>query len=818
MRETPAVLPPAEPCAPTPSSGLIDPPAWACDPSNEMRLTAQLRNVARTRDPYIILARAAAAFIRGQNPAPGVNPTADLQLANALADLAVTGRRAYCLMATPPHNPTDQARLVGAGDHVDLHTAPFTQSQLHLKILGHLAQLVPPPLSTAQATRAIDTALDRAFATAWALRGPVAVRGPARRALGWLAVSAEDDMPHRPTNVPAPGFEQYEIPVDVPATATHMAKRLQTRFIVASPAVTPNPPPPGGGPPPAPVRVLPPNLTPQVPVGHQVLLFLHGHVSSVEEALPVIAELHRAGIQRGMALSIISVDLPNCGYSESFDHTDVAATSATTFPSAPIDNEPITTPGLDFIEDFVVAFVDALDAITPFKDRFLGVFGGSLGGNLGLRLGRRSPMPAWLNKGIVSWNAASVWDPMVNDHVKSQAPGQALAKCDAAELDQSRRDYFTEVYDKPLKDVLLPFTQPQTWYRNDWEPCKATHISESRRARRETYSRRLRQWHFRVAGEQLIYSHVDTVVHRDNTTPVRCTLNTVRHLLIGSAEDNYTGSNIFDATRHVANLMSSTPGTSLFLLNTGHSVHFERPQYLAGQIVDFLAPPRPGVPSRWESLGGSITGGPAVSSWAARRLDLFARGPGDVLSHRWNTGAWSSWESLGGVLTSDPAAVSWGPNRIDVFARGQDNALWHRWYDNRWSGWESLGGSLTSGPAVSSWGNGRLDVFARGQDNALAHRWYDGNWSGWESLGGSLASGPAVSSWGNGRLDVFARGQDNALAHRWYDGNWSGWESLGGALSSDPAAVSWGPNRIDVFARGLNGGAWRTWYDGRWAQ
>src|SRR3954470_21652368 len=215
MRETPAVLPPAEPCVPTASTGLIDPPAWAADPVNEMRLIPALRNAARTRDPYIILGRAAAAFVRVQTPTPGVNPAADLQIGNALADLAVTGRRSYCLMATPPHTPADAARLIGAGDHVDLGTAPFTQAQLHAKLLGVLGQLMTAP--TAQATRAIDTALDRAFASAWALRGPLAVRGPARRALGWLAVSAEDDMPHRPTNVPAPGFEQHEISVNVPA-------------------------------------------------------------------------------------------------------------------------------------------------------------------------------------------------------------------------------------------------------------------------------------------------------------------------------------------------------------------------------------------------------------------------------------------------------------------------------------------------------------------------------------------------------------------------------------------------------------------------
>ena len=54
MQETAAVLPPAEPCVPTPTIGLIDPPAWACDPSNEMRLIPQLRNAARSHSDDMI--------------------------------------------------------------------------------------------------------------------------------------------------------------------------------------------------------------------------------------------------------------------------------------------------------------------------------------------------------------------------------------------------------------------------------------------------------------------------------------------------------------------------------------------------------------------------------------------------------------------------------------------------------------------------------------------------------------------------------------------------------------------------------------------
>ncbi len=198
--------------------------------------------------------------------------------------------------------------------------------------------------------------------------------------------------------------------------------------------------------------------------------------------------------------------------------------------------------------------------------------------------------------------------------------------------------------------------------------------------------------------------------------------------------------------------------------------------------------------SNWEDLGGVLTTAPAVSSWGANRLDVFAGGTDNSMYHKWWDGnRWSDWESLGGVLTSSPAAVSWGPNRIDTFVRGTDNTLYHKfWNGNRWSDWESLGGVLTSAPAVSSWAPNRLDVFVRGTDNSLYHKWWDGSrWNDWENLGGNLTSSPAAVSWGPNRIDVFARGTNNELIHKWWDGSrWSGWESLGGILTSGPAVSS----------------------------
>ena len=163
------------------------------------------------------------------------------------------------------------------------------------------------------------------------------------------------------------------------------------------------------------------------------------------------------------------------------------------------------------------------------------------------------------------------------------------------ETSMSRWDYFNEVFDRTVLPLIVPHTQPELWYRDGWQPCKDLHIRGSRMARREIYNANFRQWHWRVAGEQLIYSHVDRMDHEDASSPFRYALNKVRHLLVGSAEDNYSGSNIFDATMHLAGLMVTTPGRSLLLRETGHSVHFERPAFFAGQIVSFLLDPALGM-------------------------------------------------------------------------------------------------------------------------------------------------------------------------------------------------------------------------------
>jgi hypothetical protein len=372
-------------------------------------------------------------------------------------------------------------------------------------------------------------------------------------------------------NIAPPPFEQFEIPV-----TTH-GLTIQTRFFVASAVEDPAP----AAVPPL-TRDSPPDPTPRIPDGHRVILFLHGDSSGAEEALGIIPDILATGMAHGTRYAVVSLDLPNNGYSESFAHTKVAPSAATFYSVA----GPILTPILDYLEDFVVAFVDALDGITPVTNRFAGIIGGSLGGNLGLRLGRRALGPnPWLSGGIVSWDAASVWEAMVAFPF-SVAPDRCRTNWESAEGPSTRHDHFHEVYDQPA--TIVGPSQPAMWYRDSWMPCKDQHIDASRVARQEIYDANFRQWHWRVSGEQLIYSHLDRVVRADRSSTPRYELNKVRALLAAGAFDDYAGSEIYSRSRELAAKMVGTPGTSLFLNDTGHSIHFERPHFFAGQMVEFF--------------------------------------------------------------------------------------------------------------------------------------------------------------------------------------------------------------------------------------
>jgi pimeloyl-ACP methyl ester carboxylesterase len=427
--------------------------------------------------------------------------------------------------------------------------------------------------TNAEVAAAVDTALDRAYAVAWALRGPPVQQAALRAPLGWIAVSGEDDKPHRPVNVPPPPYEQHEVVVPTEWQG------IATRFFIAS-AVEP------------PLRTATPRArqtpddppAPTVPDDHHVILFLHGHSSGADEAMGIIPALLQAGLDRGVKYSVLAVDLPNNGYSQEFDHLAFSPRTESTYPKDPADQTHINAPVLDFIENFVVAFVDSLP--TSISTKLVAVIGGSLGGNLTLRLGRRDLTgKSWKIPAIVSWDAASVWPPKVAHLIEYMAPNSCFDQCGADELTESRDDFFFESY---LKTHALGVIQPQPeyWYRDGYVG-KPFHIAQSKFARFEIYSRFFRQWHWRVAGEQLIYSHIDNEIFRDGSTPFRYEGNVVRTLLVAGADDDYLGTRIYSNTIYLSEKIP-VDGRRLLLNTTGHSVHFERPAYFAREIVKFL--------------------------------------------------------------------------------------------------------------------------------------------------------------------------------------------------------------------------------------
>ena len=205
-------------------------------------------------------------------------------------------------------------------------------------------------------------------------------------------------------------------------------------------------------------------------------------------------------------------------------------------------------------------------------------------------------------------------------------------------------------------------------------------------------------------------------------------------------------------------------------------------------------------------LDDSLASGPSAVMNGSM-LVVFARGPKNVLVHKFYTNTWSDWVPLDGtapgpgqvtanvtdtnkgIMTSAPSAVVAG-TRLTVFARGPNNTLMHRYYENGWTGWLPLGeGTMTSSPSAVM-ANNRLVVFARGSDGGLTHKFYDSGWPTWTDwipLGGEgITSAPAAVVAGN-RLVVFARRSDNTLTHRFYDwtlDGWTDWIPLGGAASA----------------------------------
>jgi pimeloyl-ACP methyl ester carboxylesterase len=571
---TESVTPPDESCEAqvvettgtfSPLSEAIDCPDPYCG-----RLIRPLRIAARTKDAREILARGAVARYTGRHSElTSPDPNSGV-IQDALSDLAVTGRSAYASF-----------RALGL---VEADLSALVKSKLAAGYPAH--QVVDADLSDA-----IKETLERAYKVAWALRGPVGHRKAERDALGWIAVTAEDDPPDRPVNVGSALFPQYDLTVQVGDT---VVTPVTTRFMVASrqfhdeyPVKLTEVPP---------QRAVP-------PITGDIVLFIHGHSSAAEEAMPLVGPLLQQAEHRGRQITLISLDLPSNGYASMIEHTDIAKIEDSLWNTG--------YPILDFIEDCIVAFVDQLEALQPgFTGKIVGVIGGSLGGNMGLRLARRDPAThPWLHS-VVSWSPASTWRSWARAGF-AVLKGRYVNWIHHAGVRRTRRAAVEEEVEEPFYKSSINklfyeefagqkigrIAQSDHWYSNDW-PCREAAKESSHRGIYEIYNEIFRRWHWRVAHEQLIYSHWDsdtTDPHIDPDPrndaaagPGRYTQIKSRMLLAMAHDDDRMPEKIFSNTKTLASAMTMVEGTTLSVTNTGHSIPTERPIFFASQILDFL--------------------------------------------------------------------------------------------------------------------------------------------------------------------------------------------------------------------------------------
>ncbi|MDQ3070369.1 MAG: hypothetical protein M3R55_11670 [Acidobacteriota bacterium] len=644
----PAACEPPEPARPA----TVSPPAnhfdalWTSVGLNEGRLRSDLRDAAREKNPSRCALPLAAVHY-------GLGGLDGIALGKAFADLSVTGKAAFlAFSASPP-------------DERYCRSMPAIVE----KISPSCGRPAVVPGERALVAGCLE-ALTRAYRVANFLRSgqalPIEEKRELRNRLGWIAVSGEDDSPHRPVNVPSSNYPQFDVDVSV-KNADGDAITVRSRYIIGQDV-------------PAARRPAPPNLalakepTASIPADAEVLLFLHGMDSRAEEATDITEQLLmlRRNAPGAKKLVMISVDLPTSGYADNLDHLRISSLETIGTPKDQLGN-PVAytlaaksmiaapdfsftgeTPLLDFLENFVVAFVETLDsgALPGLKGRMKTVMGGSLGGNLTFRLGRRclstrvgpcGPGEAsnmeWLPNFIV-WSPASIWssfggspgfalnvdwDRLLDGNFKEAwqnfvqgsnfdptgvtrhlAPLTALLSANDIEPGDPgdllsprrtalRREFFGS-WDKPIVPILVNMSQSDSW-QSEHYPCKKSALVAARLDRHETYDPLFLRWHWRLGAEQLLYSHQSN----DANTPgqARYLSNTKPMLLACGTEDRILFNDICGATQRTVPYMSETPGKALFLQETGHSVDIERREYFARQIIQFLdggAQPAPKKP------------------------------------------------------------------------------------------------------------------------------------------------------------------------------------------------------------------------------
>ena len=190
----------------------------------------------------------------------------------------------------------------------------------------------------------------------------------------------------------------------------------------------------------------------------------------------------------------------------------------------------------------------------------------------------------------MAWSPASIWNSLADDLVKQAGPNHCSTEGHAPEDAFARANFFNDVFFATTTIVWIPFLGPQGsyWYRDDWQPCKTNILAAAQLERSELYNRIYRQFHYRMDWEQLLYSFNDK--DPGSQQPRYDSFSSYLLLAAGAKDTNSPATDIYDSARTLGKSLESTKtnGSTLFVEDTGHSMHDERPILMANQIDGFI--------------------------------------------------------------------------------------------------------------------------------------------------------------------------------------------------------------------------------------
>ena len=149
--------------------------------------------------------------------------------------------------------------------------------------------------------------------------------------------------------------------------------------------------------------------------------------------------------------------------------------------------------------------------------------------------------------------------------------------------------------------------------------------------------------------------------------------------------------------------------------------------------------------SGWRQLGDAVLDHDPTAVFATDgTIEIIARGRDKAVWHMQiaTNGIPSPWQSFGGSVKRNPILTSNADGHLEIFAiSAANNRLLHIWQQARgWNGWEEIGNAELAENlcAVMNY-KGTIEIFASAPENGLVHVHQiapNGVWSNWETLRG----------------------------------------------------------------------------------